>query len=145
MEGIAGLTQPMAPAAPAAQASPVRRVEQEPQAAPARPAPDMDEYIPEGEHIPSGLYWVGRDEDGSPKVFFDDPGGSPAETCTTDTGRVDRELEQLRRRREELARQADAQTDPSRAQALEQKLAGVEAELARKDNDSYRRQHAVIS
>lgn len=145
MEGIIGLAQSMAPISRVAKAAPVREAESRPQSAPAKPAPDLDEYVPEKEHTPSGLYWVGKDEDGSPKVFFDDPGGKPAETCTTDTGKVDRELERLRRQRDELARQADGQADPARAQVLERKLARVEAELAQKDNDTYRRQHAVIS
>lgn len=145
MDGIAGPAQSMAPVSRAAQAAPVRRAEMEPESAPAKPAPDLDKYVPEEERALSGLYWVGRDEDGAPKVFFDDPEGKPAETCTMDTGRVDRELERLRRQREELARQAGAQTDPVKARALEQKLARVEAELAQKDNDTYRRQHAVVS
>lgn len=145
MEGIIGPAQSMAPISRVAEAAPVREAESRPQSAPAKPAPDLDEYVPEEEHTPSGLYWLGKDEDGSLKVFFDDPEGKPAETCTTDTGKVDRELERLRHRREELARQVDTQADPVKAQKLEQELARVEAELVQKDNDTYRRQHAVIS
>lgn len=145
MDGIIGLAQSMAPVFRAAEAAPVREAESRPQSTPAKPAPDLDEYVPEEEHTPSGLYWLGKDEDGSPKVFFDDPEGKPAETCTTDTGKVDRELERLRHRREALARQVETQADPSKAQKLEQELARVGAELAQKDNDTYRRQHAVIS
>ena len=32
-----------------------------------------DEYIPEEKSEPFGRYWMGKDEDGQPKVFFDDP------------------------------------------------------------------------
>lgn len=35
--------------------------------------PRMDEYVPEEKREPSGLYRLGRDEDGRPKVYFDDP------------------------------------------------------------------------
>lgn len=145
MEGVIGLAQSMAPISRVAEAAPVCEAESMPQSAPAKPAPDLDEYVPEEEHTPSGLYWLGKDEDGSPKVFFDDPEGKPVETCTTDTGKVDRELERLRHRREELTQQVDTQADPVKAQKLEQELARVEAELAQKDNDTYRRQHAAIS
>lgn len=37
------------------------------------PKPAMDEYIPEEKQEPSGRYWIGRDGDGQPKVYFDDP------------------------------------------------------------------------
>ena len=35
--------------------------------------PVMDEYVPEEKQEPSGRYWLGKDQDGQPKVFFDDP------------------------------------------------------------------------
>lgn len=141
----AGAAQSLAALSGVREAAPVQKQETSPVQAPAKPAPVMDEYIPEKEHTPSGLYWVGRDEDGAPKVYFDDPEGKPAETCTTNTDRVDRELEQLRSSAEELEQQLAAETDEGRAQELERRLASVESELAQKDNDAYRRQNAVIS
>ncbi|MDE6935346.1 MAG: hypothetical protein K2P26_07030, partial [Oscillospiraceae bacterium] len=33
----------------------------------------MDKYVPEEPREPSGRYWVGKDEDGQPKIYFDDP------------------------------------------------------------------------
>ena len=36
-------------------------------------APVMDEYIPEEKQEPSGRYWLGKDADGQPKIYFDDP------------------------------------------------------------------------
>ena len=58
---------------------------------------------------------------------------------------MDREIEALKKRREQLKRQLESAADPDKAQRLEQKLAKVEAELAQKDNDAYRRQNAVYS
>jgi len=150
MDAITGAAQSLAAVSGIREAAPVQRPESLDSAAPVKPAPVIDRYVPEEEHAPSGLYWVGKGEDGAPKICFDDPEAEPtskgkAERCTTDTGKVDRELERLRRRAEDLARQLDAEPDPAKAQALAQKLAQAEAELAQKDNDAYRRQNAVIS
>lgn len=122
---------------------------------PARPqSPAMDEYIPEEERAPSGRYWLEKDEDGQPRVYFDSPedkgpekkaAGKRVERCTGSTDRVDREIERLKQRKGELERQISAEADGSKIKALEQKLAQVERELAQKDNDAYRRQHTVFS
>lgn len=43
--------------------------------------PARDEYAPEEKREPYGRYWLGRDEDGGPKIYFDDPeadGENPA-------------------------------------------------------------------
>ena len=118
-------------------------------------APVADEYVPEEKREPSGRYWLGRDEDGRPKVCFDDPDradGEPspakkgrAERCTANTDRVDREIERLRRRKEALEQQINVQTDEVKLKELERKLAQAERELAQKDNDAYRRRHTVFS
>lgn len=135
--------------------------------APARPQkPMMDEYIPEEKREPSGRYYLGKDENGQPKVYFDGPerdeggdtlepkaadapkekpGGKKAETCTGNTDQVDREIEKLRKEREQLERQINSETDETKKQELEAKLAQVENELRQKDNDAYRRQHTVFS
>lgn len=39
----------------------------------SQPKPSTDTYTPEEEHIPTGLYHIGHDEEGSPKVYFDNP------------------------------------------------------------------------
>ncbi|WP_204789207.1 hypothetical protein [Oscillibacter sp. CU971] len=39
--------------------------------APLRPV--KDEYVPEEKQASYGRYWLGKDEDGSPKIYFDDP------------------------------------------------------------------------
>ncbi len=67
-----------------------------------------------------------------------------AETTTCNTDAVDREIEQLKKRQEELEQQLRAAA-PEQAEALRQQLDQVEREVAQKDNDSYRRQHAVFS
>ena len=120
--------------------------------APSR-SPAVDEYVPEEKQKPSGRYWLGRDEDGRPKVCFDDPeraDGMPfdapkAERCTANTDQVDREIQRLRQRKETLEQQINSQTDEAKLRELERKLAQVERELTLKDNDTYRRQHTVFS
>ena len=107
--------------------------------------PVYDEYAPEDKaaHQPIGLYEIVPDEDGHPSVRFDDP--DKAEQTTTNTDRVDRELEQLRKKAEELQQQYQRAAGPQQAQQLHKQLQQVENELRQKDNDAYRRQHAVIS
>ena len=166
MEPISAMTHGPAASAgvrepAAAQASPQK--ETRPAAVPAR-----DEYTPEEARTPCGLYWMGRDEDGSPRIFFDDPApkaaplpedksapapegpeqpasGRGEEKCTCDTGKVDREIRQLKKRREQLESRLRTETDETRARELERQLAQVDRELAQKDNDTYRRQRADFS
>lgn len=111
--------------------------------------PVKDEYIPEGKQEPSGLYRMGKDQDGNPKVYFDDPkwkkSDDKEEETTGNTDQVDREIQKLKQEQEELERQLNMETDEKKIRELEQKLAQVENELAQKDNESYRRQHTVFS
>ena len=135
--------------------------------APARPQkPVLDEYVPEGTKEPSGLYYLGKDENGQPKIYFDDPeqdegadspepkaadapkekaGGKKAEICTGNTDQVDREIERLKKEKEQLERRINSETDEVKRKELESKLSQVENELRQKDNDTYRRQHTVFS
>ena len=57
---------------------------------------------------------------------------------------MDRELESLRKEREQLEQQLRTAA-PEQAEAIRQQLDQVTRELAQKDNDAYRRQHAVFS
>ncbi|MDE7030497.1 MAG: hypothetical protein K2P63_11080 [Lachnospiraceae bacterium] len=134
--------------------------------------PAQDEYIRSEKTgmRPSGLYRLGEDENGSPKIFFDDPrradaakvsgeekGGAapgcrgkdadqPAETCTGNTDRVDREIEKLKEEKKQLELQIQsASGDEKKVCQLEQRLAQVESELSQKDNETYRRQNTVFS
>ena len=63
--------QPLTTAEKVLGASKVQKPEEEAQGRPLKPV--MDEYIPEEPREPSGRYWMGRDEDGQPKIYFDDP------------------------------------------------------------------------
>lgn len=143
MQPISGLISGAAPASISGvrEAPKVQRSEDQ---APERSLkPAVDEFVPEEKQEPSGRYWLGQDEDGQPKVYFDDP--DRAESCTCNTDKVDRELEALRRKQEALMQQRNSETDSSKIQALEKKLAQIEGELRQKDNDAYRRQHASFS
>ena len=113
-----------------------------------------DEYISSEKsgNKPSGLYRVEQDENGNPKVLYDDPkkvqkksATGKAEECTTNTDAVDREIEKLKEEKRQLEQQIQAETDDEKVKELEKKLAQVEAELNQKNNDTYRRQNAVVS
>lgn len=66
--------------------------------------------------------------------------------CTTNTDRVDREIENLKEKKQQLEKQIQAASgNEKKVRELERKLAGIESELSRKDNDTYRRQNAKIS
>ena len=121
-----------------------------------------DEYISSEKSgsKPSGLYRLGQDENGNPKVMYDDPKrvakakdvqpkeepAKKAEKCTTNTDNVDREIEKLKEEKKQLEQQIKAAAgDKEKVRVLEKKLAQIEGELSQKDNDTYRRKNAVIS
>ena len=121
-----------------------------------------DEYISSEKSgsKPSGLYRLGQDENGNPKVMYDDPKrvakakdvqpkeepAKKTEKCTTNTDNVDREIEKLKEEKEQLEQQIKAAAgDKEKVKVLEKKLAQIEGELSQKDNDTYRRKNAVIS
>ena len=113
-----------------------------------------DEYISSEKsgNKPSGLYRMGQDENGNPKILYDDPkkvqkksATGKAEECTTNTDAVDREIEKLKEEKRQLEQQIQAETDDKKVKELEKKLAQVEVELNQKNNDTYRRQNAVVS
>ncbi len=83
-----------------------------------------------------------EDEKASPKK---DSPKCKSEKCTCNTDKVDREIERLKKKQKQLEQQINNTADPKKAEALEKELAQVEHELSQKDNDSYRRQHAVFS
>lgn len=135
----------------------------------------QDEYISSEKSgkKPTGLYWVGKDENGSWKIFFDDPKadhadgtddrsgegedgkepkvsgdsqGKPEEKCVTNTDKVDREIKKLKEEKQQLEQQIQsASGDEKKIRELEKQLAQVENELSQKDNDTYRRQNAAVS
>lgn len=133
----------------------VQKSEEGSQSRPLKPV--MDEYVPEEPQEPSGRYWIGKDEDGQPKIYFDDPErasdvseerdelpgaenpkdelpdtdspdkgmeadgperkaahGKKAEICRGSTDAVDREIEKLKQKWEELERQINSETDDTK-------------------------------
>lgn len=110
------------------------------------PAP-KDEYISSeaSGNKPSGLYRLGQDENGNPKVFYDDPKAS-GEKCVGSTDQVDREIKRLKEQKKQLEQQIKtAAGDEEKVKELQAKLAQVESELSQKDNDTYRRQNTVFT
>ena len=142
---------------------------------PGKLSEPQDEYISSEKSgkKPTGLYRVGQDENGSRKIFFDDPKadhadgkddrsgegedgkgpkvsgnskGKPAEKCVTNTDKVDREIKNLKEEKQQLEQQIQsASGDEKKIRELEKKLAQVENELNQKDNDTYRRQNASVT
>ncbi|MCM1541114.1 MAG: hypothetical protein NC121_07625 [Blautia sp.] len=131
----------------------------------SRPVP-RDEYISseKSNSRPSGLYRMGQDENGNPKVLYDEPkksGGADGkeqpkaqadsskkdvEKCTMNTDKTDREIKKLKEQKQQLEQQVKAASgDEERVKDLKKKLSRVKSELSQKDNDTYRRQNAVIS
>ena len=167
-----GAVQPLTTAEKVLGTPKVQKSEEESQSRQLKPV--MDEYIPEEPQEPSGRYWMGKDEDGQPKIYFDDPeraadapkqpedapkkpdADAPeepdpegqgakgpegkkdkGETWECNTDKVDREIEKLKKKKEELEQRLNTETD-------EAKIKDVERELNQKDNDTYRRQHATV-
>ena len=169
-----GAVQPLTTAEKVLGASKVQKPEEEAQGRQLKPV--MDEYVPEEPQEPSGRYWMGKDEDGQPKIYFDDPeraadaprqpedapeaeepkqAGQGAkgpegkknkdETWECNTDKVDREIEKLKKKQQELEQRLNTETDEAKIKDLEHQLAQVEQELKQKDSDTYRRQHAVYT
>lgn len=176
MELISGVASgPVYRPVPAAGAEEPPKVQRAGEGARDRPLkPVMDEYVPEEPREPSGRYWLGKDEEGQPKIYFDDPereadapepledapGGEQPEreqgvkgpekkegeeVCEGNTDKVDREIEKLKKKREELEQRLNTETDEARIKDLERQLAQVDRELKQKDNDTYRRQHTQVT
>ena len=57
---------------------------------------------------------------------------------------MDREIEKLKKRQQELGQRLNTETDEAKIKDLERQLAQVERELKQKDNDTYRRQHTTV-
>lgn len=177
-----GAVQPLTTAEKVLGASKVQKSEEESQG--RRLKPVMDEYVPEEPQEPSGRYWMGKDEDGQPKIYFDDPEraadapkqpeGTPDakkpdtdapeepdpasqgakgpegkkdkdETWECNTDKVDREIEKLKKKQQELEQRLGTETDEAKIKDLERQLSQVEQELKQKDNDTYRKQNASFT
>ena len=128
--------------------------------------PNQDAYIPEEPQESIGRYWLGKDENGNPKIYSDESKqaqdtsdtkdkqnqsiedeqeksqGTQVTKCTVNTDKVDREIQKLKEKQAELEQKLQMETEENKKQKLEQQLSQVEQELRRKDNDAYKRQHA---
>lgn len=115
----------------------------------------FDEYVQGGESESPGIYSLKADDEGGYDISFQPYSGSStaeekAEAVSTmNTDRVDEEIEGLKRERkkmEEQVHQAEVeQKSREEIRELRRQLASVESEIVRKDNDSYRRQHAFYT
>ncbi len=121
-----------------------------------------------GETGSAGLYEIKPDGEGGLRVSFDgggraresdgvrrngnedgsESGGKKAERssrCTANTDGVDREIERLKKEKENLERSIRRSEDENEREQLRRRLESVTAELAEKDNDAYRRAHTLFS
>ena len=106
-----------------------------------------DEYIPSEKDEPIGLYGLSQDDEGNPKIDYDSPeksDKSKSESCTGNTDKVDREIERLKKKAEQLEQRINTAEGKER-ERLERQLKDVQNELAQKNNDNYRRQHTIFS
>ncbi|MDO5576376.1 MAG: hypothetical protein Q4F84_04800 [Fibrobacter sp.] len=124
---------------------------------------EKSKLIPQDEYIsseksgskPTGLYRLGQDENGNPKVLYDDlkkaekaaeEPEKKAEKCTINTDAVDREIEKLKEDKKKLEQQIkSASGDAEKVKELKNKLSQIEGEISQKDNDAYRKQNAIVS
>lgn len=113
---------------------------------------NRDEFVPSEEKEPIGLYSVAPDENGEPRISFDrtdnksnDNKDEPEEdTVTANTDSVDREIKDLRNKAQMLGQKLRSADDET-AGEIRRELEQVNAELAQKDNDEYRRQHTIFT
>lgn len=133
------------------------RIEQKSGLAPGKdPAKlNVDEYIPGEAPNSAGIYQLTKDAEGNPKIIFDAPAAQPekagsdkteGEKCTANTDKVDAEIKQLKKKKEQIEQEmAHAKDNPEKQEKLEKQLQQMEHELSSKDNDTYRRQHSQFT
>jgi len=112
--------------------------------------PVYDEYIP-GDHFkPQSNDADKAPADGKPsdqvKKAADgkEKEAEKTEPCTGNTDKVDREIQKLKKKKEQLEQQIQSETDEKKVEKLKKELSQVEGELRQKDNEAYRRQHTVF-
>lgn len=87
----------------------------------------------------------GKPADEQTGLYKEKPAGK-SEECTVNTDKVDREIEKLKEKKEQLLKQLQsASGDEEKMKELKRQLSGVENELNQKNNDTYRRQNAEVS
>ena len=97
------------------------------------------------DELPNLSCWEDIDKrDKDIKVSSEGLSDKASQTTTMDTNNVDREIEKLKNKKAQLEQQLYS-VGETKKKELEQELRQVEAELAQKDNDAYRRKNAVVS
>lgn len=119
----------------------------------------IDKVKSEGKHIAEGdkegaaAFVVARKQQKQEDALYISNEGMAAlqkskeaksETTTTNTDMVDRELEKLKEKKAKLEQEL-LTADETKRQELQMQLDQVNMELTLKNNDTYRRQHSVIS
>ena len=66
------------------------------------------------------------------------------EQTTVDTDQVDREIERLKQKKQALEQQLRTAQNEQQREALERELQMIESALSFKDNDTYRKQNAIM-
>lgn len=133
----------------------------------------QDEYIKSDKNSGQldGIYKFVKDENGNPKILYRDPktanksdsveenkksedkpeiepksSEKEAEECTANTDKVDREIERLKKEKQQLEKRIRASAgEEQKVKDLEKQLAAIEEELKQKDNNTYRRQNTSFS
>ncbi|MCF4152412.1 hypothetical protein L2W58_11455 [Dethiosulfovibrio sp. F2B] len=111
-------------------------------------AENQDEYIPSDgdQERASGVYRMEKDENGNSKVTVDAPSSEKSSSSTTNTDSVDAEIKKLKQQRAQLQKQLqNAQGDENQRKSIEKQLAQVEAEIAFKNSDAYRKQQSTCT
>lgn len=97
------------------------------------------------DELPNLSCWEDIDKrDKDIKVSSEGLSDKASQTTTMDTNNVDREIEKLKNKKAQLEQQLYS-VGETKKKELEQELRQVEAELAQKDNDAYRRKNAMVS
>lgn len=105
-----------------------------------------------------GIYRLGKSEDGEPRVVFAPPEDTDKKTedskkkpvkvgkCVSDDSEWQTEIAKLKEKRSQLSQKiSSAGDDEEKRRALEAQLASVEAELAAKDTEAYRKQRTKMT
>ena len=97
------------------------------------------------DELPNLSCWEDIDKrDKDIKVSSEGLSDKASQTTTMDTNNVDREIEKIKNKKAQLEQQLYS-VGETKKKELEQELRQVEAELAQKDNDAYRRKNAMVS
>jgi len=106
-----------------------------------------DEYIKseETDNISAGIYKLGHDENGKPKILFDSS-KNKTKKCTINTDRVDQEIEKLKKEKTQIQQQLkSASGDKKKIEELNKKLMMIDSEINQKSTDTYRQQNSAVS